>query len=110
MPEAPLDSCLSSQFDKTSPPSLPLEMKITQLYSLHPTARIPNSSVTKICVQWISGCVSGGDPGAAHFRQSRCFGKAKSSSSNEILVAWVTRPERPKAVKDVIKQARRAAA
>ena len=61
--------------------------------------------VTKIR---ISGCVSGGAPGAAPLRQSRCFGKAKSSSSssNEILVAWVTRPKRPKGVKGVMKQAR----
>ena len=45
-------------------------------------------------------------PGAAPLRQSRCSMKAKSSSSssNEILVAWVTRPNRPKGVKDVIKQ------
>ena len=45
----------------------------------YPLPRIPNSSVTKIRVQWILGCL----PGAAPLRQSRCFGKA----SNEILVA-----------------------
>ena len=45
---------------------------------------------------WVSlGLLFRSPPGAAPLRQSRCSVKAKSSS-NEILVAWVTRPERKK--------------
>ena len=43
-------------------------------------------------------------------RTTRRRRRTTMTLSHHCTVAWVTRPERPKGVKDVIKQARRAAA
>ena len=75
----------------------------------NPLTRIPNSSVTFFSVTFSVTKMSGQEVGALNFS---LFGlpKQEVGAFLDCTDAWVTRPERPKVVKDVIKQARRAAA
>ena len=70
----------------------------------HPTTRLPNSSSSSFC--------SSQKPPSANISETAGVKTTRKILNIKVLshyctVAWVTRPERPKGMKDIIKQARK---